>query len=484
MKFFWKLFISTLLISASFFSIGSYFLVNTSFSASMNRELATADYENDILRTTLSMGIKKTTESLAAQGHLEVTEDMSTLERQWIRDTAQSLVFNSSQGLLSFRIKDAKGNLVYESGTLPSGGRLIPQLTENSRGNELLHMDNKYYIHAASPFLAFNDTLYVENYRDITSIFKDRDTQYRTFIYLIPILTAVSAIVVFMITSWLVKPIKQLSRTTKSFAKGDYSKRVKIKTQDEIGQLATDFNHMANHLEQNIEALKDSASRQEIFIGNFAHELKTPLTSIIGYADMMRTKKLSQEQLITSADYIFNEGKRLEALSMKLLELIVLKNHDFTLLPVNMKDFLEKIRGVMLPVFENSGIRLSVHAEASVVILEPDLIQTVCMNLLDNARKAIDGNGYVVLYGKKTKQGYLVSVTDNGKGIDPSQLSKITEAFYMVDKSRARSQGGAGLGLSICSEIVRLHDGTLNFESIPGKGTRVTMYLKDKEDLH
>ena len=449
----------------------------------MDRELATAEYENDILRTTLSLGIKKTAESLAAQGHLKVTEDMSTLERQWVQDTAQSLVFNSSQGLLSFRIKDSKGNLVYESGTMPSGGRLIPQLPENSRGNELLQLDNKYYIHAASPFLAFKDTLYVENYRDITSIFKDRDTQYRTFIYLIPILTAVSAIVVFMITSWLVKPIKQLSRTTNSFAQGNYSKRVRIKTQDEIGQLATDFNHMADHLEQNIEALKDSASRQEIFIGNFAHELKTPLTSIIGYADMLRTKKLSQEQLITSADYIFNEGKRLEALSMKLLELIVLKNRDFTLLPVNMKDFLDKIRGVMLPVFENSGIHLSVHAEASVVILEPDLIQTVCMNLLDNARKAIDGNGCVVLYGKKTKQGYMVSVTDNGKGMDPSQLSKITEAFYMIDKSRARSQGGAGLGLSICSEIVRLHDGTLNFESIPGKGTRVTIYLKDKEDF-
>ena len=105
-------------------------------------------------------------------------------------------------------------------------------------------------------------------------------------------------------------------------------------------------------------------------------------------------------------------------------------------------------------------------------------MKTVCINLLDNARKAIDGkNGQVILSGKSIKGGYEISVSDNGCGIPEGELSKITEAFYMVDKARSRGRGGAGLGLAVCMAIMEVHQGKISFESVQDMGTCVRVVL-------
>ncbi len=106
-------------------------------------------------------------------------------------------------------------------------------------------------------------------------------------------------------------------------------------------------------------------------------------------------------------------------------------------------------------------------------------METVLLNLIDNARKAMDYGGIILLEGKKEKDGYCVCVNDNGKGIPKGELARITEAFYMVDKSRARAKGGAGLGLAICQKIVTLHGGALEFNSVEGSGTQAYIHLKN-----
>lgn len=100
------------------------------------------------------------------------------------------------------------------------------------------------------------------------------------------------------------------------------------------------------------------------------------------------------------------------------------------------------------------------------------------MNLLDNARKAVGPDGAILLEGIVTENWYCVRVTDNGKGIPSEELGRITEAFYMVDKSRARAQGGAGLGLAVCKKIVDLHKGRIEFQSVEGKGTMAMVWLQ------
>ena len=222
------------------------------------------------------------------------------------------------------------------------------------------------------------------------------------------------------------------------------------------------------------------AGRQEMFVGNFDHELKTPLTSIIGYADMLRSKRMTEEQTVLLANQIFQEGKRLQVMSEKLMQLTVLKRQDFKMRRVSAKRFLTSVYDTVYPAMQADGIRFTAEIQDGKLTIEPDLMKTVCINLLDNARKAIDGaGGQVVLSGKRVKDGYEIGVRDNGCGIPEEELSKISEAFYMVDKARSRGRGGAGLGLAVCTAIMEIHHGQMSYESTPGVGTCVRVFLAE-----
>ena len=288
----------------------------------------------------------------------------------------------------------------------------------------------------------------------------------------------INGLFVFFMTLWTLSPLKRLSNTTREIAKGKYSDRVVIQTKDEIGLLAEDFNKMADSLETKIRDLEATTISQRDFIGSFAHEIKTPLTSIIGYADMLRSKKMSEENRILATDYIFNEGKRLEALSLKLLDLLVVKNHEFEIKEVNLKKLFNNIKGIMEPTLRDSNIMLQVFAEDIQIRVEADLMKTLILNLVDNARKAIKESGFISLTGKRiSADRFVIIVKDNGKGMPEEELSRITEIFYMVDKSRFRDKG-VGIGLSLCKEIVELHGGEMKFESQVDIGTSVYLDLR------
>lgn len=221
--------------------------------------------------------------------------------------------------------------------------------------------------------------------------------------------------------------------------------------------------------------------RQESFMGAFAHELKTPMTSIIGFADLLRQGNLDETTRTMAADYIFSEGKRLERLSFKLLELLLLKKDGLKLQKVWLNSYLTEVERALSPAMKNRNIRLVCKGEAARVTLEADLVRSLLYNLADNAAKALDDGGIIAIRGTAIPGGCQLQVVDNGRGMAKEELAKITEAFYRVDKARARSQGGAGLGLALCKQIAQLHGGNIRFDSEPGKGTRVTVTLYGKE---
>ncbi len=235
-------------------------------------------------------------------------------------------------------------------------------------------------------------------------------------------------------------------------------------------------------LEASISNLEDVANRREEFIASFAHELKTPLTAIIGYADMLRSKEMSPKSRFTAAGYIFSEGKRLEALSLKLMDIIVAGKQGFDLKQFEVGYFIRSIAAVTVPSLSNDGITLDMRWEPGEIKVEPDLFKTLMINLVDNARKASKKNDTIELFGKVEKGGYALYVRDHGRGMKKEELSKITEPFYMIDKSRSRAQNGAGLGLALCQRIAELHDTSLEYESELGKGTTVRIFLKG--DVH
>ncbi|MBO5159445.1 MAG: HAMP domain-containing histidine kinase [Lachnospiraceae bacterium] len=321
------------------------------------------------------------------------------------------------------------------------------------------------------------EILYIETIRDVTAIFEERDEQYRIYQWWMMGILLIESLCCYVMAMWLLRPLKHLTKTTGRIAEGNLSVRAQVTTKDEFGELSVSFNEMADSLEKQVQELEMAAKRQEDFIGSFAHELKTPLTSMIGYADMLRSQELKPEERFEAANYIFKEGKRLEALSFKLLELLVVQKEELEKKWVPIQWLSEDIEGILKPSLEKVGIHLNVMMEKARLFIEPDLMKTVLLNLLDNGRKAIEAKGELHLLGRKEEGGYAIYVKDSGKGMPKKEISRITEAFYMIDKSRAREQGGAGLGLSICAEIVKRHQGTLQFQSIEGQGTIVRIFL-------
>ena len=153
---------------------------------------------------------------------------------------------------------------------------------------------------------------------------------------------------------------------------------------------------------------------------------------------------------------------------------------------VDVSQLLKEMEGIMAPALEKQHIELVWETSEQRLSIEPELIKSVFFNLIDNARKALKSGGTIWVVGSREADGYVIEVKDNGTGIPKEKLDRITDAFYMVDKSRSRQQGGAGLGLSICKKIMELHGGGLLFESGLGQGTSVKMrfpvYDEPEED--
>lgn len=467
MKLFWKLFCSMVLITALACDVGGYVLIDTQFRASLEREVSALYEENDLLRYALA-------QELAFH---------PLYSRRELAAAARGISISTSRGTVAFRLSGEDGETLGGSGQLAV--EAVPLTAALPRGQRGWVMDaledGRVYLHAASPLALEDGVLYLENCREISSLFQDRSEQYRSFFTLVLVLTGAVGALSLAVTAMLLRPLGRLSAATRQMAAGELDQRVTVRGDDEIAQLSADFNVMALRIRRQVRELQDAARRQEDFIGSFAHEIKTPLTSIIGYADLLRSRPARSEQVRQSAGYIFSEGRRLEALSRKLLDLVVLDRQDFPLRPVPLDVFLGRVGGAMAPALEQAGVRLTIRAGSIPALMEPDLMETVCLNLLDNARKAMEGGGEILLEGLLEEDCPVIRVTDSGKGIPTEELSRVTEAFYMVDKSRARAQGGAGLGLALCRRIVDLHGGALELESRPGEGTRVTVRLRGAE---
>ena len=335
-----------------------------------------------------------------------------------------------------------------------------------------------YLLQITGQFEFGSRKMYLESIYDLSSVFAGRQYQLAVYRQLFAITLVLGAAASWLLSFLMTTPLRRLSRVTRTIASGDLSCRSTISGKDEIGILASDFNNMADRLELNINEMKDTMRRQEEFMGGLAHELKTPMTSIIGYADLLRGHTLTDDDKRDAANYIFMEGRRLEVLSLKLLDLIVLKKRDFTFLPISIAQIVGDVERLLRPAMVKLGIKLVCDCDEGACMLEPDLFMSLLINLIDNARKAIEADGEILIRSETDGDICDISVTDNGRGIPEDELNKIKDAFYRVDKSRSRAQGGVGLGLRLCDEITALHGGEIIFDSELGKGTKVTIKLK------
>lgn len=460
-----KLTVTIALLIAFSFGIGGTLMITTSFHASLQQELQSALSSFETVQNMLYLlsSLERQTDYTALVKSLTQMEVQGLGRWQALRLTKQDeqLFQSGNSSLLNYELE------------MPAPDTCNYLQVSDSYGHAVVILG----------FISTEeDTLELLGRFDLSSIYAVRQLQQRQYliVYLAVVIFGIGAAIVLSFA--LTRQLHRLTVTARKIAGGDLSKRSQIAGNDEFAQLSRDFDAMADNLQENITRLESEMQRQESFMGAFAHELKTPMTSIIGFADLLRQGNLDENTRMMAADYIYSEGHRLERLSFKLLDLLLLKKDEICMKRVWLGTYLAQVERALEPNLKSKGIQLVCKAEQKRVALEPDLVKSVLYNLVDNASKAMDSGGIIAIRATAIPGGCQFLVADNGRGMEHSELAKITEAFYRVDKARSRSQGGAGLGLALCKQIAQLHDGTIQFASEPGKGTRVTVTLYGKAE--
>lgn len=286
------------------------------------------------------------------------------------------------------------------------------------------------------------------------------------------IFALIGAIIILLVLRQIVKPVKQLSIAAKEVAKGNFNVQLKETGSDEIGRLNKDFNTMVHQLKSMDTLRKD-------FVSNVSHEFRTPMTSLKGFAVLLRDSELSKEQQKEYSEIIIQESERLLALSNDLLWISELDNNS---IPKEKETYFldEQIRKVVLflePLWSKKNLNFEIELETVQISGQKDLLWQVWLNLIQNAIKFSHEEGTIYLTATKKEQNVEIVITDEGIGMSQEAVSRVFERFYKEDN--ARTIEGNGLGLVICKKIIEISNGNIEIESEKGKGAlmRITLPL-------
>jgi signal transduction histidine kinase len=278
--------------------------------------------------------------------------------------------------------------------------------------------------------------------------------------------TAIALVLGILLARTLTRPIRELTVATRTLAKGDLGGQVAVRTQDEMGELATSFNQMSADLAQ-------ASQLRRQMTADIAHELRTPLSLILGYTESLSDGKLPAAQ--ETFDIMHDEAQHLSRLIDDLRTLSLADAGELLLnrRPVDPPPLLERTRLAHAPEAQRRGISIQVEVAPDLpqVEVDPGRIAQVLENLMSNALRYTPEGGQVILSAGARANSVYLRVQDNGAGIPPEDLPYVFDRFYRAEKSRQRHEGESGLGLAIAKSIVDAHDGTLSVDSTPGEGT-------------
>lgn len=274
----------------------------------------------------------------------------------------------------------------------------------------------------------------------------------------------------------LSNPLLKMNQAARAMVKGDYSRRVEVKSKDEVGVLAESLNSLATELQKKLDALEQQDQSRRKFVANVSHELRTPLSIIQGYTEalidgMAGTDSERQKYL----GNIHEEILRLRRLVTDILGLRSIEpgRAEPDLSDVSLSQIARRVVEKFQPLAGEKQIIISQAFPDIDPIIQAnaDQLEQVLINLLDNAIRYTPNGGKVDVAIKDLHDKLQVSVSDTGPGISLEEQPQIWERFYKVDKARTRKGGGTGLGLSIVKELVEAHGGSIEVSSKPGEGS-------------
>ncbi|MEK3682774.1 sensor histidine kinase [Paenibacillus sp. FSL R10-2736] len=314
--------------------------------------------------------------------------------------------------------------------------------------------------------------------RDISGLYAQQQELNRFFVMINWIVGPLLVLLLYLLIRHLTRPLKLLSETTKTIAEGNYSNRVELNSRDEFGELAFNFNRMAAVVEQRMTDLAGMAEDKQRMVDNLAHELRTPLTSMQGFAELLTSANIGQEDQIKAGHYILTETVRLKNLAFKLLDLSVLRHQPLVQAEVDVAALFRAVAQTEQQKAAEHGLLLQMDSSIPAVWGDADLLASFLVNLIENAIPASRPGSTICLLAFEQNGEGVLEVQDSGGGMTEEQSKRAFEPFYRADRARSRTYGNAGLGLSLCRQIAEAHEARVELHSVLGQGTSIRIFLQ------
>ena len=440
----WKLFFITTPIFVLFLTVFGTWIIQDNFQSGLNQEIERCMAENQTFQNSYEL----TRNSLSNEQWEQMT----------LKKAVESFHKRREEKNGNVRIYDATGTVLYQDNALEISSSVREKLDQtNNVGYEIVPQQGNVYMVVVCRS-GFDD--YIETVRNITKIYENRDSMYSRYQMGMLALTVLVGGIILVVLFFVMRGMQKLSKAARQFAGGKYDVRLHIRSNDEVGRLAEDFNWMAGEMSLQMKKLEQEVQRQEEFTAAFAHELKTPLTSMVGYLELLKKEELGE----TARDYVEVIGNRAEKLKEMINSLFSLAkassgNIELHREELSLNTLLEQILADMKDQIDASGLAFVLDMEA-----EPDKLYTdnaylyrICQNLIENALKYSAKGTRIFLKTFIAEQKTPIEVRKKlcfeivNTSAYPLDFSKedIVERFARGDK--ARSTEGNGLGLAIVS---------------------------------
>ncbi|MEL4105998.1 HAMP domain-containing sensor histidine kinase [Oscillospiraceae bacterium WX1] len=469
MKLWQKVFLCTFLLFEVLFNVSFFYLIEHNFNQNLHNEIERGLSDQLIVLSQIQTDWSYVSTLPGQMGMTGGVQD-------FLKNNARKYIQYYDANKVFLEILDTQNNTVFTDFTGKTDGQRLElsSLDSGERNYIIRDIESETYLFVCSDLTLDNKAFKVSYIRDISNVYRDKSSQISLFFKMNIAITVILAGGLYALIWFLTRSLRSLNKTAQTIADGDYTRRTTVLSNDEIGVLAGNFNQMAEAIESKVNELELTANKRQNFIDCLTHELKTPLTSIIGYAEFLRTAKYNEEIFFKSLTYIYKEGRRLESLSFKLMDLILVGKEKPEMHYESVSSLCSDIEEALKPQLERLNVALRTDIEPQKILVERDLFKLLCTNLVDNAIKASKPGGCIYLRGRVTGDViYAMEIEDEGIGIPEQDIQRIFEPFFVVDKARSKAHHGAGLGLAICAEIVRLHEGKIEVTSQMNAGTKV-----------
>ncbi len=309
-------------------------------------------------------------------------------------------------------------------------------------------------------------------YEDVSDMLNIWREQMFFFVGLELVASILMAILLYGIMRRFLRPVSGISEAASHIAAGDFEYRLPVRGKDELSELAENMNRMAGQIEEHMARREDEARRKQEFIDALSHELRTPMTSIRGYAQLVQGAKLSGEKRAQYMDYIVKESGRILDIAESLRQVMFMRRGEFKKEPISLKNLGRELLRMAEPCVKEKRIAFDLEAEDDYIEGNETLLEILFMNLIRNSIHACHEQGRISV--KLT--GREAVVADDGAGMTEECREHIFEPFYREDKSRSRKMGGSGLGMYLCRQIADMHGFSIEIESEKGAGTCIRIF--------